>query len=120
MADRLLHISWADPARGMEERAVEVFNEALGILGRKQQEGKIERFDVVLLAPNGELGGYMHIVGSHEQIDALQEDEDFHRNVIEAQVCVDDLRHLEGYTNEGVARQMELYMEAVAKVHQRA
>jgi hypothetical protein len=35
-------------------------------------------------------------------------------------LVVYDLRHNEGYINEGIARQMELYQEAVAKVPQRA
>jgi hypothetical protein len=34
-------------------------------------------------------------------------------------LIVDKLRHIEGYTNEGVARQMEIWREAVAKVPQR-
>jgi hypothetical protein len=31
---------------------------------------------------------------------------------------VDNLRHLTGYTNEGIAEQMALYQEAIAKVPQ--
>jgi len=33
---------------------------------------------------------------------------------------VDRIRHIDGYTNEGVARMMALYQEAVSKVPQRA
>ena len=40
---------------GAEERGIEVFNEALGLLGRMQQDGTIEKFDVALLAPNSDL-----------------------------------------------------------------
>ena len=53
MADRLLFISWGMPDHGMEERSLEVFNEALGYYGRLQQDGRIESIEVVLLAPNG-------------------------------------------------------------------
>ena len=45
MADRMLLIAWGAPVRGLESRAIEVFNEALGILGRMQQDGRIEGFD---------------------------------------------------------------------------
>jgi len=58
MADRVLFISWGTAVRGREERGLEIFNEAVGILGRMQEEGRIEKFDVVLLDPNGELNGY--------------------------------------------------------------
>jgi hypothetical protein len=57
MADRVLFISWGQTVRGAEEHALEVFNDALGILGRMQQDGRIEGFDVVLLNANGDLGG---------------------------------------------------------------
>jgi hypothetical protein len=110
MADRVLFIGWGTPVRGAEERGLEVFNEALGILGRRQQEGQIEGFDVCLLDPNTDLNGYITVRGSVDQINALRADEEF----------VDDFRHIEGYTNEGVAYVMGLYQEALAKVPQRA
>jgi hypothetical protein len=118
MADRVLVISWGETVRGREERGLEVFNDALGIIGRMQQDGRIESFDVVLLDPNGDLGGYIQIHGSGEQLNAVVEDEEFVRNTIEASLIVDNLRHLTGYTNEGVAQQMALYQEAIAKVPQ--
>jgi hypothetical protein len=120
MADRVLFISWGQTVRGAEERALEVFNDAMGILGRKQQDGAIEKFDVVLMDPNGDLEGFIAISGSAEQLSALQEDEEFLRNTIDAQLCVDRIVHLRGYTNEGVARMMGLYQEALTKVPQRA
>ena len=97
---------------------MEVFNEAMGILGRMEQEGRIERFDVVLLAPSSELAGYIQIHGTAEQIVAVREDQEFLRNTVDATLCVEGLRHIEGFTNEGVARQMEMYQEAVARLPQ--
>jgi hypothetical protein len=118
MADRVLVISWGEPVRGREERALEVFNESIGLAGRMQQDGRIESFDVVLLDPNGELGGYMEIHGSAQQIAALSEDDEFTRNTIDASLIVDNLRHTTGYANEGIASQMALYQEAIGKVPQ--
>jgi hypothetical protein len=120
MADRVLLITWGETVRGAEERGLEVFNEALGLLGRMQQDGRIEKFDVVLLNPNAELGGFIQVHGSAEQLAKLQEDEEFIRNTLDAQLIVDRLTHTMGYTNEGVARMMTLYQEAIAKVPQRA
>jgi hypothetical protein len=120
MADRMLLIAWGAPVRGLESRAIEVFNEALGILGRMQQDGRIDGFDVSLLSPNGEMDGFIMIRGSAEQIAELREDEEFQRNTVDAQLAVDNIRHLDGYTNESIAAQMEMYMEAISKVPQRA
>jgi hypothetical protein len=120
MADRVLCIGWGNPVRGAEARAIEVFNDALGLLGRMQQDGRIEGFDVVLLSPNSDMDGFILVKGSAEQITGLREDEAFQRNTVEAQLCVDGIRHMDGYTNEGVAQQMAMYQEALAAVPQRA
>ncbi len=120
MADRVLFIGWGTPVRGSEERGLEVFNEAMGLYGRMQQDGRIEGFDVMLLEPNGNLNGCIVIRGSAEQMAALHQDREFQSTTIDAALVVDDLRLIEGYTNEGVAGQMALYQEAVSKVPQRA
>jgi hypothetical protein len=118
MADRLLVISWGEIVRGREERALEVFNETVGIYGRKVQDGEIERFDIRLLGATSAIDGYFEIEGTAEQLAALKQDPWFERNMIEAQLLVDGLRIAEGYCNAGVADQMALYAEAVAKVAQ--
>jgi hypothetical protein len=119
MADRVLFIAWGESVHGREERGLEIFNEAMGILGRMQQEGRIEKFDVALLDPNGgDLEGYVAVHGSAEQLAAVRADEEFLRNTLDAQNIVHRLRHTEGYTNEGVARMMELYQQSIAKVPQ--
>jgi hypothetical protein len=116
MADRMLFIGWGAPVRGREERGLEVFNEALGICGRMQQEGRIERFEVRLMQPNGSLDGYLEIHGTAEQIAAVKEDEEFLRNTMDAAQITEGLRHIEGVTNEGVARMMEMYQDSIARV----
>ena len=118
MADRVLVISWGETVRGREERAMEVFNEAVGLMGRLQQEGEIESFDIVLLGPNGGVGGYFEVHGSADQLAALNENEDFQRNTVDASLIVDNLRHMNGYTGAAVAEQMAMYQEAIAKVPQ--
>jgi hypothetical protein len=120
MADRVLFMGWENPVRGAEEQAVEAFSEALGLLGRMQQEGRIDSFDVVLLSPNAGLGGYITVRGTADQIVALRNDEEFIANTIAAQLCVEGIRHVDGFTNEAVATQMERYRQAIAKVPQRA
>jgi hypothetical protein len=118
MADRVLFMSWGSPVPGREERGLEVFNEAIGICGRMQQEGRIEKFDVVLLEPNGDLNGYIEIHGSAEQIAAVHEDEEFQRNTVDASLIVEKLRHVNGVTNEEISRQMAMYQESVGRVPQ--
>jgi hypothetical protein len=120
MADRMLFMGWKEPVRGREARALEVFEEAVGILGRKQQEGAIEKFDVVLLSPNGRMDGYIQVEGTSEQITALREDEDFLRNTTDATLAVDGITHIEGYVNDGISRMMGMYQERIGAVPQHA
>jgi len=118
MADRVLFISWGTPIPGREERGLEVFSDAMGICGRMQQDGRIEKFDVVLFRPNGELNGYIVLHGSAEQIAAVHEDEEFMANTVDASLVVNNLRHLDGATNDEVARQVERYQAGVGRVPQ--
>jgi hypothetical protein len=120
MADHVLFISWSTPVRGAEARGLEVFNESLGLYGRMQQEGRIEGFDVMLFQPNGKINGCIQIHGSAEQLAAARRDEEFQRATIAAALIVDDLALIDGYANEGVARQMAVYQDAIASVPQRA
>ena len=121
MADRMLFLSWGQVVRGREERAIEVFNESMGLYGRMQQDGRIESFDVVLLNPHGgSLDGYVELHGSAAQMAAVREDEEFRRLQIDVNMIVDDQRLVDGVMGQGVADEMALYTEAIAKVTQPA
>ena len=76
MADRALFVGFGQPVRGREERAVEVFNEFVGMFGRMQSDGRIEGMDVCLLDPHGgDLGGFFMVHGNADQCAALANDE---------------------------------------------
>jgi hypothetical protein len=120
MADTVLMITWGPPVRGREERGLEVFNDALGLYGRLQQEGRIEGFDVAILQPNGLMNGFIALRGSTEQLNALRQDEEFRRTTVAASLIVEDFRLIEGSTGEGIARDIELYREGVSQVPQTA
>src|SRR5688572_31570940 len=107
MQDRAVFIGFGAPVRGREERAVEVFNEFVGMLGRMQSDGRIERMDVTLLDPHGgELGGFFMVHGSAEQCMALQMDEEFRRACIDATLIVDDFGVVPAATGEAVSEAM--------------
>jgi hypothetical protein len=121
MADRVLFIGWGANVRGREARGLDVFDQAVGFYGRCQQEGRIESFDVILLEPHGGgLAGYMELHGSADQLRALRDDEEFRRILFDASLIVDELGVVDGYANEGIARELTLYREAIAQVPQPA
>jgi hypothetical protein len=121
MADRALFVGFGAPVRGREERAVEVFNEFVGMFGRMQSDGRIEGMDVTLLDPHGgDLGGFFMAYGSEAQCAALANDEEFRRAAIDASLIVENFGIVPAVTGEGVGREMGMYTEAVRKVGQGA
>ena len=117
MADRALFIGFGQPVRGREERAIEVFNEFVGMFGRMQGDGRIEGLDVTLLDPHGgDLGGFFMVHGSGEQCTALTLDEEFRRASIDASLIVENFGVVPAATGEAVMGEMGMYAEAVAKV----
>jgi hypothetical protein len=120
MADRTLFVSWGAVARGREQRALELFNEVVGYYGGLEQDGRIERFDVVLMEPNGFTDGFIVVHGTHAQLDAVHEDDRFRRLNAEASLVVDELRLIDGRSGTGIAETMALYQEAIAAISQPA
>jgi hypothetical protein len=120
MADRVLLFTWGQVVRGREQRALEVFNETLAFYAGLQQDGRIERFDVALLNPNGFLNGFIAIHGSVAQLAALREDDQFRRLIAEAALIIDDQRLLDGYIGEGVQEALTPFQQAIEQVPQHA
>ena len=121
MADRALFIGFGQPVRGREVRAVEVFNEFVGMFGRMQSDGRIEGMDVSLLDPHGgDLGGFFMVHGSKAQCAALTMDEEFRRARIDASLIVENFGVVPAVTGEAVGNEMAMYSAAVQKVGQGA
>jgi hypothetical protein len=117
MSDRALFIGFGSPVRGREERAIEVFNEFVGMFGRMQSEGRIEGLDMALLdAHGGDLGGFFMVHGSEEQCSALPNDEEFRRATIDATLIVDNFGVVPAMTGQAVGAEMGMYADAVKKV----
>ena len=117
MPDRAVFIGFGQPVRGREERAVDVFNDFVGMFGRMQASGRIEDMQVTLLDPHGgDLGGFFMVHGSAEQCSALQMDEEFERAIADAVLIVENFGVVPAATGATVAGQMGMYVEALQKV----
>jgi hypothetical protein len=118
MADAGLFIGWGQTVRGREERALDVFNETIELYGQMQSDGRIEDFEVALLEPHGgELGGFVLLRGSEEQIDAVRRSDDFVRAMTKGSLIVDDLGAVNAWIGEGLGRAMAIYQEQLAVAH---
>ena len=115
MADAGLFIGWGQVVRGREQRALEVFNESVEYWGGLQADGKIEDFEVVLLAPHGgDLAGFALLRGSAEQMAAVRADEEFDRRTARADLIIDNQGVVDAVLGEGLGPVMGVYQEEVA------
>jgi hypothetical protein len=107
MAGDALFLGWGPVVRGRELKALEVFQETLTYYGTLQQEGRIDSFEPVLLAPHGgDLAGFILLRGSRTSLDEIRSSEEFRRLVARAASIVDDVGVIDAYTGEALAQQM--------------
>ena len=73
MAGEALFVGWGPVVRGREQKSLGVFQETVEYYGKLQQEGKIESFEPVLVAPHGgDLGGFVLIRGERARLDEVR------------------------------------------------
>ena len=114
MADRALFVGFGAPARGREQRAIQVFGEFVAMFGRMQSDGRIEQAVPVLLDPHGgDLAGFFLVHGSAEQCAALQNDDEFRDAMTDAALIADNLGVVPAIFGEGVGPEMARYAGAV-------
>jgi hypothetical protein len=117
MSEAALCTAWGVPVRGREKHALEVFNEVVQYWGGLQKEGRIERFDVAVLTPNGgDLGGFLLVRGTAAQIDAVRRSEDYQRLINRSQLIADHFRVADAFVDEGLAQMLSQYGDEVGKL----
>ena len=113
MAGEALFVGWGAVVRGREKQALGVFQESMEYYGRLQQEGRIERFDVVLLAPHGgDLNGFVVLQGDRQALEDVRFSAEFERLLVRASAIVDAPGAVPAYTGEALGRQIELFQAA--------
>jgi hypothetical protein len=116
MAEAGFWVAWGLPTQGREPQALALLNETRGYLERLSQEQLIERSDIVILKPQTtELGGFILIQGTQEQIDSLRHDADFQVWVNRVQLVVDRVGFVDAWVDDGIAEASDLYQQALRK-----
>ena len=118
MAEAGFWVAWGIPARGREHQALDLMRSSIaGYLGQLTRDGLIERFDTAVLKPQStELGGFVLIQGSKQQIDSLRRDADFQQWVTQIQLVADRVGMVDAWVNDGLGEAYDLYEEALRKI----
>jgi hypothetical protein len=113
MAGEALFIGWGPVVRGREQTALRVFQETIEYYGRLQQEGRIESFEPVLVAPHGgDLAGFILLRGERARIDEIRSSEEFERAITRAAAVVDNVGVINAFTGESLGKAMERFQAA--------
>jgi len=107
MAGDALFLGWGPVVRGREQLAPQVFQETLEYYGRLKQEGRIDSFEPVLIAPHGgDLGGFILLRGERSRLDEIRSSDEFERLVVRAATVVDNVGVINAFTGESLGQQM--------------
>ncbi len=113
MAGEALFIGWGQIVRGREKKGLEVFQESIEYYGRLQQDGRIDGFDVFLLAPHGgDLNGFVLLRGERQALAEVRFSDEFERLTVRAASVVDSVGVVIAYSGDALARQMQLFQQA--------
>jgi hypothetical protein len=116
MAEAALCSVWGSAIPGREKQALNVFNDMVQWWSGLQQEGKIERFDVTILAPSGgDVAGFLVARGTAAQLDALRRRKDYQQQLARALLVASHLNVADAYVDEGLADLMGQYQEVLEK-----
>ncbi|MGI8715363.1 MAG: hypothetical protein ACR2NR_19720 [Solirubrobacteraceae bacterium] len=119
MAGEALFLGWGQVVRGREQRALEVFQESIAFYTKLQEEGRIDSFTPVLLAPHsGDLAGFVIMHGDQSSLDAVRSSPEFVRILARAVSVVDHLGVVSAYTAEALGEQMGLFGELAGELPQ--
>ena len=113
MAEAALFVGWGEPARGREKEALTLLSESMQYWGRLEQEGRIERFEVVFLYPHPGLGGFALLRGTAAQIDSARRDDEFEQIVARVRLIVDGLELVNADVDEGITPRIAQYQDAL-------
>ncbi len=107
MAGEALFLGWGPVVRGREQKALQVFQETIEYYGRLQQEGRIDSFEPVLIAPHGgDLAGFVLLRGERAKLDQVRSSEEFERAVTRAATIVDNVGVINAFTGDALGQVM--------------
>jgi hypothetical protein len=112
-----LFIGWGEPSRGREQKAVDVFGEAVGMWTQLQESGEIDSWEAVFLEPHGgDLGGFFLLRGDPEKLARIRGGDEMIRLNMRAGLTVDGFGVVGAELGDRIGPQMENYAKTVAEL----
>jgi hypothetical protein len=107
-----LFLGWGEVVRGREQLALQVFQETIAYYSKLQEDGKIDSFEPVLLAPHGgDLAGFIMLYGEQGSLDSIRSSPEFLRLVTRAGAVVHNVGVVSAYRGEALGESMGIFGE---------
>jgi hypothetical protein len=117
VADFGLFVGFGYPVRGREQKAAQVFGEAVELWTKLQQQGELESWDAVFLEPHGgDLGGFFLLRGERDAIAKLRSSDELQQLFARAELVVENFGVVGAETGARIEHQMGLFMEAAGEL----
>ncbi len=115
MKDTALFIGWGGTYPGREQEAVAIFRKSIEVFEQLKADGEIEDFEPVLLAPHGDLDGFLLVHGEQEKLAQLMTRDDLHHMQLVASCHHPKFSVVWAETGDRVLKEMELLEEIAAE-----
>jgi hypothetical protein len=118
VAEAGLWVVWGIPTRGRERQALDLLKHSItDYLDELVGTGRIERFDTAILKPQStELGGFILIQGTRDQLASLRSDQNFARWATQVQLVADKVGLVDAWVGDGLDEAFGLYEDALRKL----
>ena len=106
MTKAALFIGYGPTISGREQKALQVFGEAIEHYTGLQQQGEIDSFEAFILEPHGgELNGFLLVRGDLAKLNTIRYSEEFVRLNARASLVVQNLGVVTAFVGEELQRQ---------------
>ncbi len=117
MAKGALFIGWGPAIPGREQKALDLFNEAMQYYGRLQQQGEIESVEPFLLEPHGgDLGGFLLLRGDADKLARLRTNSEFMDLTLRAQLLLNNVGVVGAWYGEELQQRFATFGQQIASL----
>jgi hypothetical protein len=115
MADYGVSVTWGDAKPGRDQKALELWGDAIAQNDKAVADGRIERWDAVVFEPSGNPpAGAVRFYGTLEQIEAWIQSDDFQDTMMRGGLNVNSFGYRRFTTGDALAQGFARFAQAVS------
>jgi hypothetical protein len=114
MGSNVIFFAWNRPIPGRERMSAEHFEDFTGYLTGLQQNGTIQSFDTVFLAPHGgDMNGFFLVRGETSKLDALLSTTDWITHMTRAEMHLESSGAVRGHTGDRIPEMFGIWSQQI-------